>query len=140
MRTKAILTILLASLAVNMLAFTCSVQHVGATEMPAVHIDMDKFEYSPRDDMWIAIHVANPTEEELMFRWYWGVPELRRWVPVFPEPIPIPPMFERTVELGFVVPYLGEDDFGCVFYVQLTTVLTHTSVADAACWAYNPDM
>lgn len=140
MRTKVILTILLASLAVNMLAFTCNVQHVGALEMPAVHIDMDKFEYSPGDSMVVVIHVANPTDEEVMFRWYWGVPELWLWVPVFPEPIPIPPMFEHTVRLSYVVPYLGEADFGSVFYVQLSTHITVTLTADAVCWAYNPSM
>lgn len=141
----------IVSRTVLMLLFTCvltfafSLQPVRAYSgdtLPRpeylLEISTDRFVYSPEESMMVTITVVNPTKETVVFRWYWGVPEFGFWVLV-KGPISIPPYFEHTAEFNFRIPYLNEESFGNVFYVQLSTTVTETLAADTACWAYLAD-
>jgi hypothetical protein len=112
-----------------------SIRHIEFTvSQPTVSISTDSFEYSPGDTMTITIDITNPTEESVMFQWYWGVPLFSVWLPVMS--VPIPAGYDDTVDLSFTIPNWGLTPFGNVFYVHLLDAGGEVLDADCACWAY----
>jgi hypothetical protein len=101
---------------------------------PSVAISTDSFEYAPGDTMTITLDVANPTEESVMFQWYWGVPQFSVWVPVMSAPIPAD--YDDTHDFSFTLPNWGPTPFGNVFYVHLLDAGGEVLDADCVCWAY----
>jgi len=111
---------------IRVIAFTVS--------QPTVSISTDSFEYAPGDTMTITLDVANPTEESVMFQWYWGVPLFSIWHTVMS--VPIPAGYDDTVDLSFTIPNWGSTPFGNVFYVHLLDAGGEALDADSVCWAY----
>ena len=107
---------------------------VGYIPGPTVSISTDSFEYAPDDTMTITLDVANPTEESVMFQWYWGVPLFSIWYTVMS--VPIPAGYDDTVDLSFTIPNWGPTPFGNVFYVHLLDAGGEVLDADCVCWAY----
>ena len=103
---------------------------------PTVSIETDKFEYSPSDTMTITIDITNPTEDSVMFQWYWGVPQYSIWRSV--KSAPIPPGYDDTHDFSFTIPNWGSTSFGNVFYVQLLDGSGEVLDADVTWWAYSP--
>jgi hypothetical protein len=79
--------------------------------------------------------ILNPTEEGIVFQWYWGVPKYSFWLSV--KKAEILAGYDNKIDLSFTIPNWGSTPFGNVFYVQL---LANGKVldADVACWAYSP--
>lgn len=105
---------------------------------PTVSISTDKFKYLPVDTMTmnITIDIANPTEDEVTFQWYWAVPQFGIWRPVMSAPIPAG--YSDTLNFSYILPLFGPTPFGNVFYVQLLDADGEVLDADAACWAFSP--
>lgn len=109
----------------------------GMPVNPTVSIVTDKFEYSPNNTMTITIDIANPTEDNVTFRWYWGVPQFSVWVPVKTS-VSIPSGHNDTLNFSFTIPDWGSTPFGNVFYVHLLDASGEVLDADIAWWAYSP--
>lgn len=114
--------------------YQIDVSHIS--EEPTVTIETDKFKYSPGDVMTITLAIANPTENSVMFQWYWGVPQYGVWVPVMSAPIPAG--YDDTVDFSFPIPNWGPTPFGNVFYVRLRDASGKVLDTDVAYWLYSP--
>lgn len=108
----------------------------GVGVEPSVSISTDKFKYSPGDTMTITISIANPTEDSVMFQWYWGVPRYRIWIRVMSSSIPAG--YDDTLDYSFTIPKWGPTPFGNVFYTELTDAGGEVLDADVTWWAYSP--
>lgn len=103
---------------------------------PIVSIAIDKFRYCTGDAMTVTIDIANLTEDNVTFQWYWGVPQYSIWVPIMS--VPIPAGYFETFNLSIPTPYLGLKPPGNLFYVQLLNTSGEVLDADAACWVCTP--
>ena len=107
-------------------------------EDPTVSVATDELEYSPGDRQTTTLKIANPTEENLTFQWFWVVPQYSVCVPV--QSAEIPAGYDETLGFTYTIPDWGATTFGNVFYVQLLGGGAGGEVldADAGCWIYNP--
>ncbi|MCW3128640.1 MAG: cytochrome c3 family protein [Methanophagales archaeon] len=108
---------------------------IGAHK-PAVTVSTDKFKYSPGDTMTVTISISNPTQNNVTFQCYWGVPQYIIWVLV--TSVPVPAGYDKTFNFSIPVPYLGLKPTGNVFYVQLLNTSGEVLDANAASWACSP--
>ncbi len=104
---------------------------------PTVTVATDKFKYSPGDTMTITISITNPTQKNVTFQCYWGIPQYTIWVPTVTS-VPVPAGYNSTFNFSIPVPYLGIMPSGNVFYVQLLNTSGEVLDANAACWACSP--
>jgi hypothetical protein len=104
----------------------------------SVGISTDKTEYIAGETMLITITLANPTEEwqSVYFAWRLDIPEYgyQSWIMV--KPLYLPPDYEQTVTIPFVLGDYGFT-FNASWYVAFydTTTLEVFS-EDAADWKY----
>ena len=110
-------------------------------EVPTVAVSTDEPEYSPGDRQTTTLRIANPTEENLTFQWFWGVPQYSIWISVLSSPVP--PGYDETLGFTYTIPDWGATGFGNLFFVQLLDEESGGSggevlALDAACWAYSP--
>jgi parallel beta-helix repeat protein len=104
---------------------------------PTVSISTDKFEYYPGDTMTISIDLSNPTEDGVMFYWYWGVPQFDIWDPI--TAVPIPAHYDTATNLSFSIPNLDSIPFVNIFEVHLLNASGNVLDRDATGWAYTPN-
>ena len=104
----------------------------------AVSISTDEFKYSPGETLTATIKIANPSEEDLTFQWFWAVPQFSICVPVLS--FPVAAGYDETHDFNFTIPNWGATPFGNLFFVQLLDEDSGGEVwdLDAACWAYSP--
>ncbi|PXF51208.1 MAG: hypothetical protein C4B55_02030 [Candidatus Methanophagaceae archaeon] len=104
----------------------------------AVSISTDEFKYSPGETLTATIKIANPSEEDLTFQWFWAVPQFSICVPVLS--FPVAAGYDETHDFNFTIPNWGATPFGNLFFVQLLDEDSGGEVwdLDAACWAYRP--
>ncbi|NOR78807.1 MAG: hypothetical protein GQ523_10440 [Methanophagales archaeon] len=105
-------------------------------QKPTVSITTDKFSYKTGDTITITIDLYNPTEDNVTFQWYWGVPQSDIWLLV--TSVPIPAGYNDTINISFSIPNLGSTPSGSVFYVQLLDGSGEVLDADVAWWASSP--
>ena len=107
-----------------------------SSTIPSVSISTDKTTYTTGDTMTVTINISNPTEDSVMFQWYWGVPQYSIWRSV--KSATIPAGYANTLNFSFTIPNWGSTPFGNVFYVQLLDESSEVLDAEVAWWAYSP--
>ena len=125
-----------ASTAIKRPRLTIEYDPPGCPPEPSVSISTDEFKYSPGDTMTVTIDIANPTEDSVMFQWYWVVPQFSICVPVMS--VPLPAGYNDMFDFSFTIPDWGPMPFGNVFYVQLLDADGEVLDADVTWWAYSP--
>lgn len=108
-----------------------------AAPTPEISISTDKFKYGPGDTMLITVNISNPTSDPVTFKGYLGIPTSDIGLPV--ASVPIPAVFEDTIEVTLHIGEWSETPFSAVWYVDLQDPETGQELAaDCACWSYCP--
>ena len=107
-------------------------------ELPDI-IFTDKVEYSPGEIMQTVIHLRNPTDNNVLFKWYLGIPEYDLWAEMTAIPITLPAGYDQTVTVPIPVGNWGRESFCGCHAVSLTDTTTKKVVSvDSAAWIYMP--